>query len=98
MLTPEQLRTYIEQGLECIELRVAGDGHHFEALIVSAAFQGKSRVQRHQIVYKALAVPLKTIADNAGVVMGITVHTSASTQSVPRASACAGSLVASGPK
>ena len=54
MLTPEQLRTYIQQGLECEELRVSGDGHHFEALIVSDAFQGKSRVQRHQVVYKAL--------------------------------------------
>ena len=54
MLTPEQLRTYIQQGLECEELRVSGDGQHFEALIVSNAFQDKSRVQRHQIVYKAL--------------------------------------------
>ena len=27
---------------------------HFQARIVSAAFEGKSRVQRHQLVYKAL--------------------------------------------
>ena len=54
MLTPEQLRTYIEQGLACVELRVSGDGQHFEALIVSDAFTGKNRVQRHQLVYRAL--------------------------------------------
>jgi acid stress-induced BolA-like protein IbaG/YrbA len=54
MLTSEQLRAYIEQGLVCIELRVTGDGQHFEALIVSDAFKGKSRVQRHQLIYQIL--------------------------------------------
>jgi acid stress-induced BolA-like protein IbaG/YrbA len=54
MVTPEQVREYIAKGLECDELRVAGDGQHFEALIVSSAFDGKSRVQRHQLVYSAL--------------------------------------------
>jgi acid stress-induced BolA-like protein IbaG/YrbA len=33
---------------------VAGDGHHFEAVIVSPVFRGKSRVQQHQLVYRAL--------------------------------------------
>jgi acid stress-induced BolA-like protein IbaG/YrbA len=54
MVTPEQVRSYIEKGLQCQEVRVAGDGQHFEALIVSEAFRGKSRVQRHQLVYAAL--------------------------------------------
>ncbi len=54
MPTPEQVREYIERGIQCDELRVAGDGTHFEALIVSAAFRGKNRVQRHQLVYGAL--------------------------------------------
>jgi len=54
MLTPEQLQSYIENGLQCVEIRVAGDGEHFEALIVSEAFRGKNRVQRHQLVYAAL--------------------------------------------
>ena len=31
-----------------------GDGDHYAAHIVSAAFAGKSRVQQHQMVYKAL--------------------------------------------
>ena len=54
MVSPEQVREYIGKGLACDELRVAGDGQHFEALIVSTAFAGKSRVQRHQLVYAAL--------------------------------------------
>ena len=54
MVTPEQLREYITKGLECETIEVAGDGQHFEALIVSAAFIGKNRVQRHQAVYAAL--------------------------------------------
>jgi acid stress-induced BolA-like protein IbaG/YrbA len=33
---------------------VSGDGRHFEALVVSAAFEGKSRIARHQQVYRAL--------------------------------------------
>jgi stress-induced morphogen len=38
-----------------VEIRdLAGDGDHYAATVVSAAFRGKSRVQQHQIVYKAL--------------------------------------------
>lgn len=31
-----------------------GDGDHYAAQVVSAAFKGKSRVQQHQMVYQAL--------------------------------------------
>jgi acid stress-induced BolA-like protein IbaG/YrbA len=54
MVRPEDVQSYIQQGLECELVRVAGDGHHFEAIVVSAAFRGKSRVQQHQLVYRAL--------------------------------------------
>lgn len=54
MITPDTLKAYIAEGLACDELRVAGDGHHFEALIVSPLFSGKSRIQQHQVVYKVL--------------------------------------------
>ncbi len=53
MTTTEQVRECIARGLECEELRVAGDGTHFEALIVSPAFRGRNRVQRHHLVYAA---------------------------------------------
>jgi acid stress-induced BolA-like protein IbaG/YrbA len=52
--TPEDVQRYIAQGLDCSVLEVRGDGQHFEALIVSKAFEGKTRVARHQLVYAAL--------------------------------------------
>ncbi|HZM47153.1 MAG TPA: BolA family protein [Burkholderiales bacterium] len=54
MVAPEQIEQYIKAGLECEHVEVAGDGQHFEAVIVSPAFRGKSRVQQHQLVYGAL--------------------------------------------
>jgi acid stress-induced BolA-like protein IbaG/YrbA len=54
MVTPDSIKQGIEAGLACEHLEVMGDGQHFQALIVSAEFAGRSRVQRHQRVYAAL--------------------------------------------
>ena len=54
MVTPEQVKNYIANGLSCEHVEVSGDGAHFEALIVSASFIGKNKVQQHQVVYQAL--------------------------------------------
>jgi len=54
MVDPQQIKGWIEGGLACEHVEVRGDGHHFEAVIVSPAFDGKSRVQRQQLVYAAL--------------------------------------------
>lgn len=54
MLTAEQIEGWIRSGLACDHLAVDGDGRHFEALIVSAAFAGLSRVQRQQCVNAVL--------------------------------------------
>jgi acid stress-induced BolA-like protein IbaG/YrbA len=54
VVLPDDVKTYIQQGLDCEHVEVIGDGQHFEALIVSAAFRGKSRVQQHQLVYRTL--------------------------------------------
>ena len=52
--TPDTITRSIAQVLACDVLDVQGDGRHFQALIVSSAFEGKSRVARHQLVYAAL--------------------------------------------
>ena len=52
--TPSDIERYIGDGLACEVVKVSGDGRHFEALIVSAAFEGQSRIARHQRVYRAL--------------------------------------------
>lgn len=54
MVTPESIQLNIAQGMATEHLRVVGDGQHFEAVIVSEAFSGKNRVQRHQLVYQTL--------------------------------------------
>lgn len=54
MVTPDDVRRYILEGLSCRHVEVSGDGRHFEALIVSDQFEGKRLLQRHQLVYAAL--------------------------------------------
>ena len=55
MLSAQQLEAYITQNLACEYIKVLGDdGTHFESVIVSSAFVGKSMVQQHQLVYAAL--------------------------------------------
>jgi acid stress-induced BolA-like protein IbaG/YrbA len=54
MIDPDQIKNWIQDGLVCEHVAVQGDGHHFEAVIVSHAFRGRSRVQQHQQVYAAL--------------------------------------------
>ena len=54
MVTPDSIRATLASGLACEHLDVRGDGHHFEAVIVSREFEGLSRIKRHQRVYAAL--------------------------------------------
>jgi len=54
MVTPESIKQSIESRLTCQHVEVLGDGEHFQALVVSDDFAGRSRVQRHQLVYAAL--------------------------------------------
>jgi acid stress-induced BolA-like protein IbaG/YrbA len=57
--TPEQVRQYIADGLSCEHIDVQGDGSHFDAVIVSSAFEGKRPIARHQLVYAALGDRMK---------------------------------------
>ncbi|MCC7150761.1 MAG: BolA family transcriptional regulator [Rubrivivax sp.] len=52
--SPDQVREYIAAALPCTHVVVDGDGRHFFATIVSAEFEGLSRIRRHQRVYGAL--------------------------------------------
>jgi len=59
MVTAESIQTHIETALPCELVQVEGDGHHFNAVIVSAEFRGKNMVQQHQLVYHALGDRMK---------------------------------------
>lgn len=73
MVTPDEIRQWIEQGLDGAEVSVDGDGHHFEAVITYTGFEGCSRIERHKMVYAALgdrmkadihALSMKTLTPN----------------------------------
>jgi acid stress-induced BolA-like protein IbaG/YrbA len=60
MMHPDQIKQLILAGMACDHVDIDGDGHHFEAVIVSAEFAGKNRVQRQQRVYQTLSDKLAT--------------------------------------
>lgn len=60
MVRPEDIKQWIEAGLENAEVEIDGDGQHFNAVIVCPAFAGKSMIQQHQLVYQALGDRMKT--------------------------------------
>ena len=54
MVTAESIERTIAAGIACDHVAVRGDGHYWEAVIVSAAFEHLSRVRQHQLVYAAM--------------------------------------------
>ncbi|VAW10536.1 YrbA protein [hydrothermal vent metagenome] len=56
-MTAAEIESLIKAKLPDAEVTItdlAGDGDHYSANVVSAAFAGKNRVQQHQMVYEAL--------------------------------------------
>jgi len=52
-----EIERLIKEGIPDAKVSIrdlAGDGDHYAAEVVSASFKGKTRVQQHQMVYKAL--------------------------------------------
>lgn len=54
MIQPNDIKRMIEQGMPGARVEVIGDGHHFEAVIVSSEFAGKTMIQQHRMVYATL--------------------------------------------
>jgi acid stress-induced BolA-like protein IbaG/YrbA len=54
----EDIKRMIETGLPGSEARVSGDGTHFEAVVISGAFAGKSLLEKHRLVYAALGASM----------------------------------------
>jgi len=49
--TPEELKERIETGIPGAVAEVTGDGHHFNAVVSAAAFNGLTRIAQHRLVY-----------------------------------------------
>ncbi len=59
-MTAQELQALIAAGLPCEHLEVSGDGRHWQAVIVSTAFDGLRPIQRHQKVYATLGQRMQT--------------------------------------
>ena len=59
-MNAETLQQIIAIGLPCEHLEVVGDGRHWSAVVVSAAFEGLRPIARHQRVYATLGQRMQT--------------------------------------
>lgn len=59
-MTADQLQDLIAAGTACEHIDLQGDGRHWYATIVSAEFEGKRLIQRHQRVYATLGTRMQT--------------------------------------
>jgi acid stress-induced BolA-like protein IbaG/YrbA len=64
-VTTEEIQKKIEQAIPGARARVAGSDAHFEALVVADAFEGKSLIERHQMVYAAVRAEMASEAIHA---------------------------------
>ena len=60
MVEASSIEDSIRAGLACTHLEVRGDGAHFEAVVVSPAFAGLTRVAQHQLVFAALGERMRS--------------------------------------
>ncbi len=63
MMPIHELRALLEKGFPGDTIRLdnpQGDGEHYQLLIVSERFQGKSLVEQHQLVYTVLGDAMRS--------------------------------------
>jgi stress-induced morphogen len=56
-MNPGEIERMIRESIPDAHVEIKdlrGDGDHYAALVTSAEFTGKSRIQQHQMVYAAL--------------------------------------------
>jgi stress-induced morphogen len=67
-ITPSQVKAKIEAGIPDAQVQVmdlTGGGNHYKAVVISAAFAGKSLVQQHQLVYGCVRAEMASEAIHA---------------------------------
>ncbi|WOD41446.1 BolA family transcriptional regulator [Nodosilinea sp. E11] len=68
MITPDQVSTMIKAGLPDASVQVqdlTGGGDHYQVVVVSSEFSGRSLVQQHQLVYGAVREAMSSEAIHA---------------------------------
>jgi len=61
----EAVAALIRAGMPGAEVTVTGDGRHFEAVVVSPEFEGKSLIQRHRLVMATVTAEIQSDALHA---------------------------------
>ncbi len=59
-MNADQIKQLIAANLQCEHITLEGDGRHWYTTIVSAEFEGKRAIARHQRVYATLGDKMKT--------------------------------------
>jgi acid stress-induced BolA-like protein IbaG/YrbA len=68
MITPDQVSAMIKAGLPDASVQVqdlTGGGDHYQVVVVSSQFAGRSLVQQHQLVYGAVREAMSSEAIHA---------------------------------
>ncbi|MFE4106006.1 BolA family protein [Almyronema epifaneia] len=68
MISPDQVESMIQTGLPDAQVNVqdlTGGGDHYQVTVVSSAFEGRSLIQQHQLVYQALQQAMSSEAIHA---------------------------------
>ncbi len=53
-MSPEEVKQMIEAGMPGSEVQATGDGSHFDVIVVSEEFEGKSMVDEQRMVFATL--------------------------------------------
>jgi acid stress-induced BolA-like protein IbaG/YrbA len=53
-MQPDELEGLIRAGIPDAEISIRGEGDHFEAIVVSTAFEDRSMLEQHRMVYETL--------------------------------------------
>ena len=64
-MDPREIEKIIQAGMTCTAVQVQGDGRHFEAVVVSEAFEGQPMLKRHRLVHETLGDRFDTDALHA---------------------------------
>jgi acid stress-induced BolA-like protein IbaG/YrbA len=63
---PDQVEALIKSEIPDSQVKaLSSDGSHFEVTVISASFEGKRRVQQHQMVYAAVKQAVNSEAIHA---------------------------------
>ncbi|MDJ0704743.1 MAG: BolA/IbaG family iron-sulfur metabolism protein [Leptolyngbyaceae cyanobacterium MO_188.B28] len=68
MISPDQVESMVKAGLPDAQVQIedlTGGGDHYQVIVISSEFEGRSLVQQHQLVYRAVSQAMASEAIHA---------------------------------